>query len=290
VYGSTVAPPPTVTPAHRAPAALQSAARRALAGAASRSLGATSVATLGVVSKDTAVSAEAAPLMNLWGHRRDGAPTGTLALELPPEGGPPGRDHRPRPAGLVELERPRSFRVRPLHSQASSRVATRRWPSVVTKSGNLLAAAVVYYGLTYSVPRPSRPTSRTRNTYIAVRARRSDRGHDELEHGRLDAGDHHAVFSDGKTIYQNGVTPIGRLTGANFGPPMSAPMIDSVGNVWFVSSIELSGPARRAEHGPAARGSTTRSTFSSGSSWWPRSATSCRAATRPRRTRSASST
>jgi hypothetical protein len=63
-----------------------------------------------------------------------------------------------------------------------------------------------------------------------------------VEHRRLDAADDDPVFSDGKDIYQNGTTVIGRLTGASFGPPMSAPMIDSVGNIYFLSAIELDGP------------------------------------------------
>ena len=105
------------------------------------------------------------------------------------------------------------------------------------QQGNMLAAGVVYYAFTPPVLTPfTNP-----NNYLAVCKV------DPLTGGQTwtaaawtrEAG----AVSDGKVVYQNGSTRIGRLrafigaTGPT-GPTMSAPMLDSVGNVWFMGSFE----------------------------------------------------
>jgi hypothetical protein len=97
--------------------------------------------------------------------------------------------------------------------------------------GNLMVAGVAYYGFTTPV---LTPFTNPRN-YIAV--------------ARIDPTTgtttwRAAAWTDntsGKNIYVNGTTVVGNLRPflSGFGPCMSAPMIDSVGNVWFLGSYEL---------------------------------------------------
>src|SRR4029077_9608569 len=99
------------------------------------------------------------------------------------------------------------------------------------QAGNLLAAAVVYYGFT-----PPDVLSEP-NNYIAVSKT------DPLTATTTWSVAAWTEAGSGKNIYQNGTTVIGNLrpfgTTPTFpGPAMSAPMIDSVGNVWFLSSFE----------------------------------------------------
>jgi hypothetical protein len=100
------------------------------------------------------------------------------------------------------------------------------------QAGNLIAAATVYYGGV---------SNTDRNNYIAV-ARTTPGGTTTWGVAAWTEQTTTPPVSDGKIIYQNGTTPIGRLTGALFGPPISAPMIDSVGNVWFLAATTLNGP------------------------------------------------
>jgi hypothetical protein len=103
------------------------------------------------------------------------------------------------------------------------------------QAGNLLAAGVVYYGFTGTVLAPfTNP-----NNYLAVSKT------DPLTGTTAWTA---AAWTDatgsGKNIYQNGTTVIGHLrafgtTPTFTGPTISGPMIDSVGNVWFLGSYEL---------------------------------------------------
>jgi hypothetical protein len=100
------------------------------------------------------------------------------------------------------------------------------------QAGNLLAAAVVYYG-TYTNLDP--------NCYIAVAKIDPTAG---TTSWTTAAWTRNVATGYGKNIYQNGSTVIGTLKpfgvpGTGTGPTMSAPMIDSVGNVWFVGAFEL---------------------------------------------------
>ncbi len=100
------------------------------------------------------------------------------------------------------------------------------------QAGNLLAAAVVYYGGV---------TNLDPACYIAVSKTDPISGSTSWT---VAAWTQNTVTGYGKNIYQNGSTVIGTLKpfgtpGAGTGPTMSAPMIDSVGNVWFVGPFEL---------------------------------------------------
>jgi hypothetical protein len=100
------------------------------------------------------------------------------------------------------------------------------------QAGNLLAAATVYYGGVSNLDK---------NNYIAV-ARTTPGGTTTWGVAGWTQETTTPPVSDGKIIYQGGTAPIGRLTGALFGPALGAPMIDSVGNVWFLAGITLNGP------------------------------------------------
>jgi hypothetical protein len=100
------------------------------------------------------------------------------------------------------------------------------------QAGNMLAAATVYYGGV---------SNTDKNNYIAV-ARTAPGGTTTWSVAGWTREDPSVPVSDGKIIYQNGTTPIGRMTGALFGPAIAIPMIDSVGNVWFLAGITLNGP------------------------------------------------
>ncbi len=105
------------------------------------------------------------------------------------------------------------------------------------QQGNLLAAGVVYYAFTP----PSLTPFTNPNNYIAVCKVDAITG--ALSWTAAAWTREAGAVSDGKVIYQNGTTRIGRLRAfigatAPTGPTMTAPMIDSVGNVWFVGSFE----------------------------------------------------
>jgi hypothetical protein len=100
------------------------------------------------------------------------------------------------------------------------------------QAGNMLTAATVYYGGV---------SNTDKNNYIAV-ARTTPAGATTWSVAGWTREDSSVPVSDGKIIYMNGTTPIGRMTGALFGPAIAAPMIDSVGNVWFLAGITLNGP------------------------------------------------
>ncbi|MBK7876409.1 MAG: hypothetical protein IPJ77_11750 [Planctomycetes bacterium] len=139
-------------------------------------------------------------------------------------------------------ERRRSVRIDHYHSQVAFQGGSSQVAIGQDQQGNLIVAAVVYYGLVYTTPPALTGHTQEPNNYIAV-ARIDPTG--TTVNWSVAAWTQQTtapVFSDGKAIYQNGTTVIGRLTGALFGPAMSAPMIDSVGNIYFLAGIELSGP------------------------------------------------
>jgi hypothetical protein len=107
------------------------------------------------------------------------------------------------------------------------------------QAGNMVAAATVYYGGV---------SNTDRNSYIAV-LRTTPAGVTTWSVAGWTQETTTPLVSDGKIIYQNGTTPIGRLTGALFGPPLSSPMVDSVGNVWFLAATTLNGPPATSQVG-----------------------------------------
>ena len=108
------------------------------------------------------------------------------------------------------------------------------------QAGNLLAAAEVTYGLTAAIATGG--PHNLPNHYLAVS--RTDPITGTTTWSVAAWTRDNAGTLDGKTIFQNGTTPIGMLkpfsAGVGGGATMSSPMIDSVGNVWFVGSYELS--------------------------------------------------
>ena len=102
------------------------------------------------------------------------------------------------------------------------------------QAGNLVAAGTVYYGFT-SPSQISAPFDNPRN-YIAV-ARI-----DPLTGSTTWRAAAWTDATSGKSILQNGTTVIGNLRpfSTGRGPCLSAPMIDSVGNVWFLGSFQRS--------------------------------------------------
>jgi len=240
VYESSAMTLSSVT-THRAPGTLQQRGSFGLTAIGFPFLGAGAVATCGVVGKDTAASAEGAPLMNLWGIDSNGDVTGTIALELPPEAAVPAAITDPDQPTWSSSNVPGPSEFDHYHSQTVFQGGNGQVAIGADQSGNLLAAACVYYGLSYATPPAIASHLAAANNYLAV-ARVDPSG--TTTSWSVAAWTQETTtpaFSDGKIVYQNGVTPIGRLTGALFGPAMSAPMIDSVGNVWFVGNIELSG-------------------------------------------------
>jgi len=113
------------------------------------------------------------------------------------------------------------------------------------QAGNLLAAAEVTYGLSAVLPTGG-PFNQP-NRYLAVSRTDPISGTTTWSVAAWTRDTGTAI--DGKTIFQNGTTPIGMLR--TFvaphvpapGPTLSAPMIDSVGNVWFLGSYELTATA-----------------------------------------------
>ena len=100
------------------------------------------------------------------------------------------------------------------------------------QSGRLLAAAMVHH--------PAYVGSTNSNNLIAV-ARTTDGTNVGWTIAAWNAN------NDGKVVYGAfGTTPIGKIVaddaaGSNGGPSLSSPMIDSVGNVYFMGRVELTG-------------------------------------------------
>ncbi len=118
------------------------------------------------------------------------------------------------------------------HSQTAFQGGSAQVALGQDQAGNLLAAATVYYGF---VP-PAQtiaPFDNPRN-YIAVARIDPLTGSTTWRAAAWTDG------ATGKNILQNGTTVIGNLRpfASGRGPCLSAPMLDSVGNVWFLGSFE----------------------------------------------------
>ena len=124
------------------------------------------------------------------------------------------------------------------------------------QAGNLVAAGTVYYGFT-SPSQTQSPFDNPRN-YIAV-ARI-----DPLSGSTTWRAAAWTDATSGKSILQNGATVIGNLRpfSTGRGPCLSAPMIDSVGNVWFIGSFQ------RASNPGAVSVGLLRATWRVATDWW----------------------
>jgi len=164
----------------------------------------------------------------LWGLA---APTGNLVAPI--------ARTLPAPAPGLDPEQPAWAPTAPqefdhYHSQTAFQGGAAQVALGQDQAGNLLAAATVYYGFVPPAQTFS-PFDNPRN-YIAV--------------ARIDplTGSttwRAAAWTDGvtgKQILGSGASVIGNLRpfASGRGPCMSAPMIDSVGNVWFLGSFERS--------------------------------------------------
>ncbi|MFO1010152.1 MAG: hypothetical protein U1F29_08835 [Planctomycetota bacterium] len=224
-------------------------------------LGSGSVGVCGVLGKATLGGSDGAPFINLWGVDANGNVTGSKALQLPPTLAVPGVITDPDQPTWDTTVVPGPSEFDHYHSQVAYQGGSSQVAIGQDQQGNLIVAATVYYGLTYGTPPALSAHTQAPNNYIAV-ARIDPTGTNVTwSVAGWTQETTTPVFSDGKAIYQNGTTVIGRLTGASFAPPMSAPMIDSVGNVWFLSSVLINGTTPTTTTG-LLRGVYDASTFS----------------------------
>ncbi len=123
------------------------------------------------------------------------------------------------------------------HSQTAFRGGVSQVALGVDQAGRLLASAVVYeFGASYDNP----------INYIAIARVDCDNSLTEWTIVAYTSGGPFADPALSKRIYDADGEEIGRIAemyevtgGSPNGPSMSAPMIDSVGNVWFISAVEL---------------------------------------------------
>ncbi len=183
--------------------------------------------TAGILAYDASTLAGS---INLWGVASDGSALSPRAVSLPATISDPAQPGWSNTiiAGTQQFDH--------YHSQVAFRGGNSPVALGIDQSGNLLAAAVVYYAGPF-VP-PAVLANQNRNNYIAV-SKTTPAGVTSWTVAAWTAEATAGPISDGKTIYQNGTTPIGRLSGAAFGPTMSAPMIDAVGNIWFLGEMTL---------------------------------------------------
>lgn len=194
--------------------------------------------TAGTAGLITKAAADPAPAdgLNVWGLDAAGTITGIRTLLLPS----PVTDARTgalsaSTGGLIQT-----------FDHYRSQVATRGGNSPMAiggdRNGNLMAAGVVYHGLT-ATGDATWPVQ-----YIAVARYNCTTNTTQWSMaGYSNALDSGGAVTGGKPILDGpGGTPIGRMTtlgnvtgGTPVGPSVSAPMIDSVGNVWFMSAVEL---------------------------------------------------
>lgn len=171
-------------------------------------------------------AASEATAMNVFGVNAAGGVTGKVALTLPANiidvttG-------QPNLAGTNEFNQ--------YHGSVAFRGGNSPIALGVDQSGNLLAAA--------EVDHPASGGSAPWNlNYIAVARLNCATGVTQWTMAGYNYG-----FS-GKPILDGVGTPIGQMVsldtinGAPFGVSVSSPMIDSVGNVWFLSALELFNP------------------------------------------------
>ena len=183
--------------------------------------------TAGILAYTTSGVADA---LNLWGLASDGSFLAPRAVLLPSVISDPAQ---PSWSNTII---PGSQQFDHYHSQTAFRGGSSQVALGTDQAGDLLAAAVVYYAS--PVVPPSLTANTNRNNYIAV-SKTTPAGVTTWSVAGWVAESTPGAISDGKTIFQNGTTAIGRLSGAAFGPCLSAPMIDSVGNVWFLGELTL---------------------------------------------------
>lgn len=174
-------------------------------------------------------------LMNVFGIGAGGAVTGTLALALPPvvTDNATGFVNTSAGIGANEFDH---YHGQVAFQGGNGQIAVRK-----DLKGNLLAAAAVNYP---TIGLPAEPKQ-----YIAV-ARVAPDGTTAWTMAGYNDGSFDGTGvggGNGKPILDGaGGSVVGRMvpltviTGGNpVGPSVSAPMIDAVGNVWFLSAVEL---------------------------------------------------
>lgn len=184
--------------------------------------------TAGILAYDASGLAVA---LNLWGLASDGSSLSPRSVSLPATISDPAQ---PSWSNTII---PGTQQFDHYHSQVAFRGGNSPVALGTDQAGNLLAAAVVYYAGPFVAPALTANTNR--NNYIAV-SKTSPAGVTTWTVAAWTAEATAGAISDGKTIFLNGTTPIGRLSGAAFGPTLSAPMIDAVGNIWFLGEMTLS--------------------------------------------------
>lgn len=181
------------------------------------------IGTAGILSRST--GSGFCQNLNIWGLDANGGIVSPRALALPATISDPVQTW-----SSADLTGSQEFDH--YHSQTAFRGGNSQVALGQDQAGNLLAAGVVYYGFTP----PSLAPFTNPNNYIAV-AKTDAAGTTSWTVAAWTKQS--TTVSDGKTIFQNGSTPIGRLTGSAFGPALSGAMIDSVGNVWFLGQMVL---------------------------------------------------
>jgi len=191
-------------------------------------------ATLGVAGQLGQPSGTGPTYLNLIGIGANGVNAASIARQLPAAPVDP-IDAAFNPTaltGVIDFNHYRGV----VAFRGNSQVAVGR-----DQAGRLLAAATAYYGYTNT---NSLPQYANRNNFIPVARIDPVSGATTWSVAAWTQGpntNNPAAAADGKALYQNGTTVIGRLTGGFATPAISGPMIDSVGNVWFISSIEIFG-------------------------------------------------
>ncbi|MBL8861539.1 MAG: hypothetical protein JNK02_05960 [Planctomycetes bacterium] len=160
----------------------------------------------------------------IWGVAADGSAVSPIVRTLPaPASGLDPESPAWSPLASQEFDH--------YHSQTAFQGGSAQVALGADQAGNLLAAAVVYYGFT--PPAQTTAPFDNPNNYIAV--------------ARIDPASgttswRAAAWTDasgGKPILDEAGATVGTLRpfAAGRGPCLSAPMIDAVGNVWFLGSF-----------------------------------------------------
>jgi hypothetical protein len=158
-------------------------------------------------------------ILNVFGLDEEGEVTGALCLELP--------DDIADCEGNTPFDGPNEFDH--YHDQVAFDGGNGQIALTVDRQGNLLAAAVAYH--------PDQFNSNPEN-YIAV-ARVAPDGTSDWTIAALIVSEETDLGTP--ILDSSGGEVIGRLTDELGGPSMSAPMFDSIGNIWFLSSVDLIG-------------------------------------------------
>ncbi len=181
--------------------------------------------TAAILSQTVSGSGALRDSVAIWGIAADGSLLSPISRTLPaPAAGLDPDQPAWAPTASQEFDH--------YHSQTAFQGGASQVALGGDQAGNLLVAGVVYYGFT---PPSLTPFTNPRNYMMVARI-------DPLTGTTTWRAAAWTDGSTGKNVYQNGTTVIGNLRGfgaaPQTGPTMSAPMIDSVGNVWFVGSFE----------------------------------------------------